>query len=105
MMRYIRAMKTRFLIACALIAVATASMRSQNEGGPVAAAATALGAANLRSIQYSGWGSDYIFGQAYDGGSPWPRFNVPVITISIDYMNNTFLDDRRRSQAENPPLG
>ena len=81
------------------------SIRSQDASGPVAAAAAALGAGNLRSIQYSGWGSDYIFGQAYDGGSPWPRFNLPGITIAIDYTTNTLRDDRRRAQAENPPLG
>jgi glyoxylase-like metal-dependent hydrolase (beta-lactamase superfamily II) len=82
----------------------TVSIRSQN-AGPVAAAAGAVGAGNLRSIQYSGWGSDYMFGQAYDGGSAWPRFHLPRITIAIDYTTNTFRDDRRRTQAENPPLG
>lgn len=30
---------------------------------PVAAAAAALGANGLKSIHYSGWGSDYMFGQ------------------------------------------
>jgi len=98
-------MKTSLLTACALVALTTVSSLGQDASGPVAAAATALGAGNLRSIQYSGWGSDYIFGQAYDGGSPWPRFNVPSITIAIDYTTNTLRDDRRRAQAENPPLG
>ncbi len=98
-------MKTCFLTACALVIVVTVSIRSQDASGPVAAAAAALGTGSVRSIQYSGWGSDYIFGQAYDGGSPWPRFNVPSITIGIDYTTNTLRDDRRRAQAENPPLG
>lgn len=98
-------MKTHLLTACALAILATVSIRSQDASGPVAAAAAALGAGSVRSIQYSGWGSDYIFGQAYDGSSPWPRFNVPSITIAIDYTTNTRRDDRRRTQAENPPLG
>jgi glyoxylase-like metal-dependent hydrolase (beta-lactamase superfamily II) len=98
-------MKMRLLITAMAVFVAGAVIESQNAGGPVAAAAAALGAGNLRSIQYSGWGSDYIFGQAYDGGSPWPRFNVPSITVAIDYTTNTLRDDRRRTQAENPPLG
>jgi glyoxylase-like metal-dependent hydrolase (beta-lactamase superfamily II) len=72
---------------------------------PIDAAAAALGAANLRSIQFSGWGYDYIFGQAYDGSMPWPRFNVPAITIAIDYAAPALRDDRRRAQSENPPLG
>jgi glyoxylase-like metal-dependent hydrolase (beta-lactamase superfamily II) len=98
-------MKTPLLTACALATLAAVSIRSQEASGPVAAAAAALGAGRVRSIQYSGWGSDYIFGQAYDGSSPWPRFNVPSITIAIDYTTNTFRDERRRAQAENPPLG
>src|SRR6266480_4433588 len=102
---YIRAMKTSLLTACALATLATVSIQSQDASGPVAAAAAALGAGTVRSIQYSGWGSDYIFGQAYDGGSPWPRFNVPSITIAIDYTTNALRDERRRAQAENPPLG
>jgi glyoxylase-like metal-dependent hydrolase (beta-lactamase superfamily II) len=98
-------MKKLLLTVCALVTLATVSSLGQDASGPVAAAAAALGAGNLRSIQYSGWGSDYIFGQAYDGGSPWPRFNVPSVTIAIDYATNTLRDDRRRAQAENPPLG
>jgi glyoxylase-like metal-dependent hydrolase (beta-lactamase superfamily II) len=98
-------MKTLLFTACVLATLATAPIQSQDANGPVAAAAAALGAGGLRSIQYSGWGSDYIFGQAYDGGSPWPRFNLPGITIGIDYTTNTLRDDRRRAQAENPPLG
>jgi glyoxylase-like metal-dependent hydrolase (beta-lactamase superfamily II) len=99
-------MKTRgFLIAWVFALAAATTIRGQDAAGAVAAAAGALGAGNLRSIQYRGWGSDYIFGQAYDGSSPWPRFNVPGITVTIDYTNNSWLDDRRRTQAENPPLG
>src|SRR5437867_10257671 len=101
---YIRAMKTLLLTAC-VATLATVSIQSQDASGSVAAAAAALGAGDLRSIQFTGWGSDYIFGQAYDGSLPWPRFNVPSITIGIDYTTNTFRDDRRRAQAENPPLG
>src|SRR4051812_10925831 len=65
-----------------LAVLATASISGQNDGA-VAAAAAALGAESLRSIQYSGWGSDYTFGQAYDGASPWPRFYLPRMTVSI----------------------
>src|SRR6185436_4767886 len=107
-------MKTLLLTTCALATLASMSIRSQDasappgtggSSGPIAAAAAALGEGRVRSIQYSGWGSDYIFGQAYDGSLPWPRFNVPSITIGIDYTTNTLRDDRRRAQAENPPLG
>ena len=69
------------------------------------AAAKALGAANLRTLEFSGWGYDYVFGQAYNGNSPWPRFNLPGFTMTIDFMAPAVRDDRRRAQLENPPLG
>jgi glyoxylase-like metal-dependent hydrolase (beta-lactamase superfamily II) len=97
-------MKRLLLTVCAFL-LAVGSLRSQDASGPIEAAATALGAGTVRSIQYSGWGFDYIFGQPYDGSSPWPRFSVPSITVGIDYMTNTLRDDRRRAQVENPPLG
>lgn len=78
---------------------------AQDAKASLQAAATALGATNLRSIQYSGWGFDYVFGQGYDGNSPWPRFNVPGFTMTIDYVTPAMRDDRRRTQLEDPPLG
>jgi glyoxylase-like metal-dependent hydrolase (beta-lactamase superfamily II) len=69
------------------------------------AASTALGAANLTTLEFSGWGYDYVFGQAYHGTSPWPRFNVPGYTMTIDFAAPAVRDDRRRAQLESPPLG
>src|SRR3954469_23122287 len=91
LVEYIRAMKKLSLSASvlALAALSTVAVRGQNASGPVAAAAAAIGAGTLRSIQYSGWGSDYIFGQAYDGGSSWPRFGLPGITIAMDYTTTS----------------
>ena len=102
-------MKTLVAMAALMAALAVAHVPAQegNAAGTAAidAAAEALGAASLRSIQYSGFGSDYIFGQGYDGSYPWPRFTVPAITVAIDYTTLALRDDRRRAQAENPPLG
>jgi hypothetical protein len=69
------------------------------------AASAALGATNLRTIEFAGRGSDFIFGQAYDGSSPWPRFSLPSYTMTIDYTIPAMRDDRRRQQVENPPRG
>jgi hypothetical protein len=98
-------MKTTVPVACAIAILVATTVRSQDAQAPLAAAAAAIGAGNVRSLQFSGWGSDYIFGQAYDGSSPWPRFNVPAMTVAIDYTTMTLRDERRRAQAENPPLG
>ena len=98
-------MKKSLLIVLALTGLASVTLRAQDAKTALDAAAAALGASNVRSIQFSGWGSDYIFGQSYDGSSPWPRFNLPSYTMMIDYTIPAMRDDRRRAQAENPPLG
>lgn len=98
-------MKTSLLIALALAGLSARTARAQDAKTPLDAAATALGAAGLKSIQFSGWGSDYIFGQAYDGNSPWPRFNLSRFAMTIDYTVPSLRDERSRVQAENPPLG
>jgi glyoxylase-like metal-dependent hydrolase (beta-lactamase superfamily II) len=98
-------MKKSLLIALALAGLLAPTARAQDAKTPLDAAATALGAAGLKSIQFSGWGSDYIFGQAYDGNSPWPRFNLSRFTMTIDYTVPSLRDERSRVQAENPPLG
>src|SRR5712692_572409 len=98
-------MKKSLLIAFAVAGLWAVAASAQTAKTALDAAATALGAASINSIQFSGWGSDYIFGQAYDGNSPWPRFYLPSFTTTIDYTTPTWRDDRRRTQVENPPLG
>jgi glyoxylase-like metal-dependent hydrolase (beta-lactamase superfamily II) len=93
------------IAAMATIVTWPVAARAQDAKVALEAAATALGVNNLNSVHYSGWGSDYIFGQAYDGNSPWPRFYLPSYTISIDYTTPAMTDDRTRVQGQNEPLG
>jgi glyoxylase-like metal-dependent hydrolase (beta-lactamase superfamily II) len=46
-----------------------------------------------------------MFGQAYNGDTPWPRFSVPSYTVTIDFTIPAIRDERRRQQSENPPRG
>ena len=101
-------MKTRLAIVLTLTAAITAGTLAQAPADSKAtldAVSKTLGAANLRTLEFSGWGYDYVFGQAYHGTSPWPRFNVPGYTMSIDFAAQAVRDDRRRAQLEDPPLG
>jgi glyoxylase-like metal-dependent hydrolase (beta-lactamase superfamily II) len=99
-------MKRHLTIALAVTAgLMTTSGTAQDAKAAIEMASAALGAGSLSTIQYSGWGSDYIFGQAYDGNASWPRFNLPSYSMSIDYAAPAMRDERRRAQAENPPLG
>lgn len=79
--------------------------RAQDATAALDAAAVALGAASLTSIQITGHGSDYVVGQGYDGGSPWPRFNMPAFSMTIDYATPAMRAERTRAQGEAPPRG
>ena len=92
-------MKKTAVAACLLIVTICASAAAQDARTTLDAAAKALGTANLRTLEFSGRGFDYIFGQPYDGISPWPRFAVPAMTMTIDFATPALRDDRRRQQA------
>ena len=70
-----------------------------------AAAADAMGATNLNSIQFSGSGTNYAFGQAYSPGGPWPRFEVKTYTAAVDYQAPAMRLEMLRAQGEHPPRG
>lgn len=101
-------MKKSLLTALAvagLCVVVARAQSAQNAKPTLDAAATTLGATSLRSIQFSGTGSDYVFGQAYDGNSLFPRFGLPRYVLTIDYTLPAMRDERTRVQVLNPPLG
>ena len=98
-------MKRILLAAFTLTVLASPSGHAQDAKAAIDAAAAALGAANLRTVQFSGWGYDYVFGQSYTGSGAWPRFNLPGFTMTIDFTTPAMRDDRRRTQLEDPPLG
>ena len=70
-----------------------------------AAAAEAMGAASLNSIQFSGTGISYSFGQAYAPGGPLPRFDVKTYTAAVDYETPAMRLEILRAQGEHPPRG
>ena len=98
-------MKKTLLATFAFALLAVPAGHAQDAKASIDAAAAALGVPNLRTIQYSGWGYDYVFGQSYTGSGAWPRFNLPGFTMTIDFAAPAMRDDRRRTQLEDPPLG
>jgi glyoxylase-like metal-dependent hydrolase (beta-lactamase superfamily II) len=98
-------MKKSLLLLCLTLVAGSIQLRAQSAKASLDAASAALGAGNLRSVEFSGRGFDGTFGQPYDANAPWPRFAVPAITVTIDYATPAMRDDRRRQQWENPPLG
>jgi len=98
-------MKKTSLSALAALLLLSVPGHAQDARAVIDAAAAALGAASLKTVQYSGWGYDYVFGQAYNGDARWPRFNLPGYTMTIDFAAPAMRDERRRTQLEDPPLG
>jgi hypothetical protein len=67
--------------------------------------AKAMGATDLKTIQYSGSGSTYAVGQNPNPTAPWPRFNAKSFTRSVNYDTVSQRDEIVRTQAEQPPRG
>ena len=55
------------------------------EPGTLQAATAALGASELKSIEYTGTGKWFQFGQAPSPALPWPPFDVSSFKAAINY--------------------
>lgn len=71
----------------------------------IEAAADAMGATNLNSIQFTGSGLVFGFGQAYTPGDRWPRFFQRTYSLSADYQRPAMRLEQVRAQGEVPPRG
>ena len=64
-------------------------------------ASKAMGSANVQTIQYSGTGTEFAFGQAVNPDSPWPGFVDKSYARTINYETPAWRVDRML--AEIPP--
>jgi hypothetical protein len=92
-------------LVLAMAILAMASHSHAQEGGRLAAAANAMGATNLNSIEYTGSGFMFGFGQAYEPGERWPRFVQRSYTAAINYQTPGMRLTTVRAQGEHPPRG
>ena len=74
----------RLILLALACAIGTASACSR-PAGTLDAATEALGAATLQSIEYSGTGRWFQFGQAPSPTLPWPQFDVSSFTATVNY--------------------
>ena len=96
-------MRTAVALTAALLVAWPLSVAAQNT--TLADASTALGASNLKSLEYSGSGLLFQAGQSASPGQPWPRFNAKTYTRAVNYETASLRDDIVRTQGENPPRG
>ena len=76
--------------------------RAHAQQDRLAAAAGAMGAASLNSIEYTGSGTVFGFGQAYEPGERWPRFVQRTYNAAINYQTPGMRLIQVRSQGEHP---
>ena len=98
-------MKNRLGILFALLALMVGTAAAQDARTVLQAAATAMGAANLKSVQYSGTGWFGAVGQSYSPDLDWPRTDVKSYTRTIDYDAKSSNEEMVRVQGSNPLRG
>src|SRR5688572_28663546 len=93
--------KLTAFIAAAAIALGSATC--SQPAGTLEAAEEALGAENVRSIEYSGTGKWYQFGQAPNPTLQWPPFDVSSFRATINYETPSARVEMVRRQTLEPP--
>ena len=92
------------LTVVAMVALFSASAALQDAGEVLSQVARTLGAAELKSIQYSGTGFTFSFAQNYRPDLPYPKFHA-TYSRAIDYERGLAREEIVRTQFENPPRG
>jgi glyoxylase-like metal-dependent hydrolase (beta-lactamase superfamily II) len=95
-------MHKRIVVCLGLSIAVSSSACTRQEAGTLEAAVDALGANELKSIEYSGTGKWFQFGQAPNPTVPWPAFNVTAFTASIDYQTPAARVQMERIQVVEP---
>jgi hypothetical protein len=102
-------MKKTCVIAIVGTLLLSFHVSAQNAGSDAKAAidtaVAAMGTAALQSIQYSGTGSFYATGQAYEPGGPWPRYTLKTYTMLVNYAAPAMRQELVRIDDEKPPRG
>src|SRR5688572_2013273 len=85
------------------VALALGSAACSKPTGTLEAAEETLGAANVQSIDYSGTGKWFQFGQAPNPTLPWPSFDVSSFKASVNYATPAARVEMVRKQTLEPP--
>ncbi len=85
-----------------VVAIAVASIACGPQAGSLQAANETLGTAQVNSIELSGTGRWYQFGQAPAPNLPWPQFDVSNYTATINYATPAARVQMTRKQTIEP---
>jgi glyoxylase-like metal-dependent hydrolase (beta-lactamase superfamily II) len=99
-----RMMHKKAIAAFALLTFCCSTGASKDARDVVKDVARAMGAASVKSLQYSGSGIYSQFGQSYLPNGPYPRFYAKYSRV-LDYEKELSREELVRTQFENPPRG
>ncbi len=89
----------------ALVVLAPLTVYAQDGRALLDEAALAMGAANLKSIEYTAAGVIFNVGQSAAPGGPWPRFDLKSYTRSVNYETASHREDLVRARTDSVPRG
>jgi glyoxylase-like metal-dependent hydrolase (beta-lactamase superfamily II) len=75
----------RAACATSVLVLLPSAAAAQDAASVLASSAKAMGADRLQTIEYSGSGFTFAFGQSASPGAPWPRFSADSYTRRIDF--------------------
>jgi glyoxylase-like metal-dependent hydrolase (beta-lactamase superfamily II) len=78
---------------------------AQDARAVLQAASTAMGAQNLKTVQFTGTGWNAAMGQSFSPEADWPRFEVTKYTRTINYDAQSSDEEITRRQGTYPPQG
>ena len=80
-------------------------LQAQDAKTVLLAAETAMGSKDLKSIQYIGYGFSANLGQSVNPASPWPKFDMPTYSRTINFGDSSSKEEWTRIQGNNPVRG
>ena len=84
-------MRKKLTLALVMLALTPWAGQAQDAKAVLDGAVKAMG--DVNSLQFSGSGAYFAFGQAYTPGAEWPRFGVKSYSRTVDYETPAMRDE------------
>lgn len=97
--------KSLLVVLTLVLTVLSGTPRAQQTPAVFEAAAKALGAVDLNTLEIRGSGYTFALGQNVNPNAPWPRFNLTSFVSVVDFATPAIRQELVRTQAEQPPRG
>src|SRR5213593_4001860 len=98
-------MRRPLILMAVLVLLFPLTGYAQDGRAAIEGVAKAMGAAGVKSIQYTGNGVNFQVGQNYSPDQPWPRFVVKSYTRVVSYETASIRDELVRTLGENLQRG